>query len=307
MLADKNQLAPILLFVYKRVNELEKTIEALKKNFLAAESELYIYSDSFKNEGDREKVEVVREFIKGIEGFKSVNVKLSRTNKGLANSIIEGVNEALLKHDKVIVLEDDLITTPNFLNYMNEALLKYNNTKTVFSISGYSFNLGINHHYKFDSYFLRRGWSWGWATWGDRWQNIDWTVNDYKKFQFDKAKKKLFATGGSDLNVMLKRQMEGKLDSWAIRWFFHQFKIGGLTLYPTHSKVNNLGFGSEATHTTGSFRRYKPLLDETHDTVFAFPDDISVDTYYETKFRRKTGVVSRLVSKIETYMMKMGL
>jgi hypothetical protein len=140
------------------------------------------------------------------------------------------------------VLEDDLITTQNFLSFMNASLNEYKQKTDVFSISGYSFNLhSTNNEYKESGYFLKRGWSWGWATWADRWNNIDWEVKDYALFIKDTDQQKKFAQGGSDLTDMLQRQMNGKMDSWAIRWFYHQFKVEGVTFYPVYSKIFNIG------------------------------------------------------------------
>jgi len=292
--------APILLFTYKRLNTLKKTVAALKQNSLAGNSDLFIFSDAAKYPEDKETVNQVRAYIKEISGFKSISIIEAKTNKGLANSIIGGVSDVIDNYGQVIVLEDDLITTPNFLFFMNTCLEKFKSSRQVFSISGYSFNLGENNKLKADVYFLNRGWSWGWATWKDRWQDVDWEVNSYPEFIKDSKAKRAFAKGGSDLNKMLEKQMHGNLDSWAIRWFYHQFHIGGLTVYPVLSKIYNEGFDRDATHTTGSGTRYLPLLDTVHKEIFIFPDTVAVTPYYQKKFQLKMGILSRIVSKIET-------
>ena len=297
--------APILIFTYKRLEPLKLTIEALQNNALSAESNLYIFSDGPKAEKDRDQIQKVRSYLSTIAYFKSVTIKESSVNKGLANSIIDGVTEVLKFADKVIVLEDDLLTTPNFLSYMNCALQMYQNTEAVFSISGYSFNLGDEITEPCDSYFLKRGWSWGWATWRDRWQEVDWQVSDYKDFSKDRAKRKAFAEGGSDLNGMLKKQMNGRLDSWAIRWFYHQFKIKGLTLYPVKSKVYNNGFDALATHTNGAGRRYQPLLDNEHLLTFNLPSQVSINDTYNKRFIKKMGITARIRSRLESIFSKL--
>ena len=182
---------------------------------------------------------------------------------------------------------------------MNTALNKYVSEKKVFSISGYSFNLGDNSDVKEDAYFLNRGWSWGWATWNSRWNLVDWDVRNYKAFVNNKTKRKDFAKGGSDLNAMLDKQMQGNLDSWAIRWFYHQFNINGLTLYPIFSKIFNIGFDSVATHTTGSGKRYFPKLDNDHSINLKYPEIINVSAYYQKRFQYKMGIFSRIKSKID--------
>lgn len=303
-----NEMAPILLFTYKRLEALKKTVEALVQNNLALESNLFVFSDGPKSKNDVKQIQEVRSYLKTITGFKKVNIKESPTNKGLANSIITGVSEVMEFSDEVIVLEDDLLTTSNFLVFMNQALKKYKNAERVFSISGYSFDLKQGDDRPNENYFLNRGWSWGWATWKDRWATIDWQVKDYADFKNDKQKKNEFAKGGSDLNKMLRNQMEGSLDSWAIRWFYHQYKVKGLTLYPVYSKVHNVGFDDLATHTTGSNRRYLPLLDNNSGHEIIFPESIEIHPKKQKLFQRKMGVKARIRSKIETiFQAKSGI
>lgn len=295
-------LAPIILFTYKRLDTLELTINALKKNYLAKDSELIIFSDAAKSEKDYKSVLDVRSYLKTINGFHSIKIYESEENKGLANSIIKGVSQVLETYDSVIILEDDLVSSPNFLNFMNLSLEKYINETKVFSISGFSFNMNLDKKLKTDTYFLNRGWSWGWATWKDRWQIIDWEIVDYKEFKKDKQAQKEFSNGGTDLNSMLDKQMLGKLDSWAIRWFYNQFKSKGLTLYPVFSKIFNEGFGEDATHTRGSSKRYLPQFDNKLKMHFSFPENIELKTFAQKRFQQKMGMCARIRSKIETFL-----
>ena len=135
------KLAPICLFTYSRLEETKRTIEALKKNFLAPKSELFIFSDGPKNHETKDKVKAVRDFIKTIDGFKKITIFESKTNEGLAKSIINGVTKVVNEYGKVIVLEDDLLTTPNFLDFMNQALLFFELNLSIYSINGYSLAL----------------------------------------------------------------------------------------------------------------------------------------------------------------------
>jgi hypothetical protein len=294
--------APVLLFTFKRLATLKKAVSALRANQLAPESDLFIFSDQASKADDFAQVRAVRDYLQTIEGFKSIHIIEAAKNKGLASSIIEGVTEIINRYGRVIVLEDDILTTPNFLTFMNAALIKYQRQQNVFSISGYSFNLGVDNAWaqQFDTYFTTRGWSWGWATWKDRWANVDWQVKDYPVFAKNAAEKRKFAEGGSDLNLMLKRQMTGQLDSWAIRWFYHQYKVQGLTLYPLLSKVYNDGFDDMATHTRGANNRYQPLLDETVRYEFAFPDTVGITPIYQKRFQKKLGIRARIISKYQT-------
>ncbi len=298
------KVSPILLFTYLRLDTLTRTISALKKNVLATDSDLYIFSDGPKSETDAQKVKEIRTFLRSITGFKSVSISESPTNKGLANSIISGVSEVMTFSDTVIVLEDDLITTPNFLTYMNSSLDEYQNVSKVFSISGFSFDFGIESKSQEETYFLHRGWSWGWATWKDRWVDIDWAVSDYNTFKKSKTLRKEFKRGGSDVYGMLKRQMEGSLDSWAIRWFYHQFKVNGITLFPLYSKVYNDGFDADATHTIGSNKRYLPHLDKKNSLNVQFPKKVEVKDKYQNLFLKRMGIKARVFSRLETLFVK---
>jgi hypothetical protein len=290
-------LSPIVLFTYNRLDETKKTVEALQKNILAKESELYLYSDSWKNELDSVKVIAVRNFLKEIDGFKSVRIIESSLNKGLANSIIDGVTEVIEKHGKVIVLEDDLITAPNFLNFMNQALNFYEPNKAIFSISGYTFNLSGLKNKNVDFYYGYRAHSWGWATWYDRWESVDWEIKDYKSFIHSKKLKREFARGGADLPQMLKNQMNGKIDSWAIRWCFHQYLKNQLTVFPVKSKIITIGIGKNATHTRNT-RRFETLLDTTFKENFDFNASIELDSTLINQFKAKFSIYNRLVDRL---------
>ena len=297
--------APILLFTFKRLETLKRTVAHLQQNHHAKESDLLIFSDEARHDADRARVDAVRAYLRTIEGFKKIRIIEARQNTGLAHSIINGVSEALGQYGKVIVLEDDLLTTPNFLSFMNQALDRYQDCDPVFSVSGYSFDLAMKKAIPVaDAYFLNRGWSWGWGTWKDRWTHVDWAMQDYRSFSNDPFAKKKFAQGGSDLNGMLRKQMQGKLDSWAIRWFYHQLKTGGLTLYPVLSKVYNDGFDEMATHTRGSNSRYRPVLDDTGQDNFRLPEEVRIDAGYQQKFREKLGVPARIISRLQTIIDK---
>ena len=137
-------IAPIAIFVYKRIDETKKTIEAIKANYLASESELFIFSDNAKNEAEQLKVDLVRNFIRQITGFKKITIYENEINKGLAKSIISGVTLILESYTNVIILEDDLVVTPNFLDFMNASLKFYENEKNIYSVNGFSLKLPIN-------------------------------------------------------------------------------------------------------------------------------------------------------------------
>ncbi|MDZ4532469.1 glycosyltransferase [Bacillus cereus] len=266
-------LAPVIIFVYNRPEHTIQTIEALAKNGLARESNIFIFSDAAKNEESVEKVKVVRNYIDGVEEkkyFKSLTITKAEGNKGLAKSVIHGVSEIISKYGKVIVLEDDLITAPDFLTYMNDALDYYCNLDKVWSISGYNIPIAFPKDYKSEVYYSYRGCSWGWATWKNRWDQVDWDVKDYAEFKSSRRLKNQFNRGGRDMANMLDSQMEGIIDSWAIRWCYAQSKKNLLTVYPVKSRVKNIGLDGSGTH-SGITSHYNVEIDKSF-TKCSFDD-----------------------------------
>lgn len=291
------KFAPIVLFTFKRLDTLEQTIEALRKNKESIHSELYIYSDMSKSLADAGKIDEVRRYIRTIDGFKRVYITEREINYGLARSVIEGVTEIINQYGKVIVLEDDLITSTNFLAFMNNGLEYYEDSDQIFSIAGHTSPIRLKNDCD-DVYFTQRASSWGWATWKDRWTNIQWDVPYYQSFKKDRVAKRSFNKMGSDLSRMLCRQMSGQLDSWAVRWCFHQFQTKQYTVYPTISKVVNIGTGSAATHTKDKIGRFRTFLDTSNKTEFQFTKQVDIDTYYLKQFLKPYSILSRVKHKI---------
>ena len=238
--------APITLFVYNRPEHTRRTVEALKQNRLAKESNLIIFSDSPRSQAQAEQVGEVRAYIRQIEGFNSVIVVERETNLGLARSIIDGVTTIVGKYGRIIVLEDDMVTSPYFLAYMNEALEKYKDDDRVVSIHGYVYPVTQALP---EAFFLPGADCWGWATWSRGWA----CFNSDGQFLLDELKRRKL-THGFDFNgaygysKMLEEQIKGINDSWAVRWYASAFLAGKLTLYPGCSLVHNIGNDSSGTH-----------------------------------------------------------
>ena len=268
-------IAPILLFVYNRLNHTKKTVESLLKNKLAEGSEFFIYSDGSKNNKDEEKVRSVRRFIKGISGFSKIEIIEKEKNFGLAGSVIDGVSQVLNLYDKVIVLEDDIVTSNNFLLFMNKALNFYQKDKNIFSVSGYTYPIGISNSYPYDVFISYRSSSWGWATWKDRWEKVDWRVKDYVSFKQDKNKQIQFNRAGNDFSAMLSSQMRGKIDSWAIRWAYAHFKNNAYCLFPTKPLCKNIGNDSSGTHSSTS-KKYDVELNDEGEQI-RFTDELELN------------------------------
>lgn len=295
---NNTTLAPICLFVYSRLSETKQTVESLQGNMLSSESQLFIFSDGAKSSNSIADVDAVRRYIHTINGFANITIYESDVNKGLANSIISGVTQIVNRFGRVIVLEDDLLLSRNFLCFMNEALDFYENKKKVLNVSGYSFTLNYPTGYKYDVAFSLRFASWGWAIWKDRWELIDWELKDYKFFRWNLFKLLKFSRGGSDLCQMLNRQMDGKIDSWAIRFDYHHYKYDYLDVFPVVSKVQYNGFNTEATHTVKKCNTYDTSLDSSEQSLFSFSDDIRMDASIRRQFYNHYSLWSRLKDKI---------
>lgn len=238
--------SPIALFAYNRPVHLQRTIEALKQNALASESDLYVFSDAPKSIIQANKVIEVREYIRQIRGFKSVTIIERETNFGLARSIIDGVTTIVEKYGRIIVLEDDMVTSPYFLSYMNEALEKYAEDDRVISIHGWLFPTNLILP---ETFFLRGADCWGWASWRRGWE----IFNSDGQYLLDELKRrKLTRTfdynGAYPFTKMLKGQIKGTNNSWAVRWYASAFLAGKLTLYPRLSLLHNIGNDNSGTH-----------------------------------------------------------
>jgi hypothetical protein len=239
-------LAPIALFVYNRPEHTRRTINSLQKNLLAEESRLYIFSDGPKTEADKAKVEEVRQLAKEVTGFKSVKVITRKENLGLANSIISGVTKLVNEYDKVIVFEDDLLSSPYTLQYFNESLNRYTKEEKVMHIGAYMYDLPEKKLP--ETFFYRAATSWGWATWARAWKDFEPDIDKLIQ-QFDKQKIRWFSIEGSmNFWKQMKQFKSGKNDSWAIRWYASIFLKDGLTLNPSHSLIQNIGHDGSGRH-----------------------------------------------------------
>lgn len=269
MMEIAKKYAPIVLFCYKRLDTLIQTVEALQKNYLASESDLIIFSDAAKNDLDLTQVNAVREYIKNIEGFKSIEIHCANENKGLATSIIDGVSLVLIDHEFVIVLEDDLETTPNFLHFMNFALQNYLNSDNIYSIC--AFSIYVKNKSNSDVFLNARATSWGWATWKNQWKQIDFQKERMLSIinKNPALLKKFAKTCGADAPKMLLNALNGKIDSWYIRWVFSNFLENRKAIFPYVSKVNNIGFDINATHCNG-INSYISKLDSEYKIDFKF-------------------------------------
>ena len=241
-----NVLAPIVVFTYNRPEHTQRTLNALLINPLANESDIIIYSDSARTANHNKAVDEVRSYLSELTGFRSIKVIHRDKNFGLAESIIQGVTEVLQQSEKVIVLEDDIVVSPYFLEYMNEALEQFVDDDRVISVHGYVYPVDIELP---EAFFLPGADCWGWATWRRGWA----LFNSNGQYLLDELVRRHLIqefdyNGAYPFLNMLKEQIKGENDSWAVRWYASAFLANKLTLYPGRSLVNNIGNDSSGTH-----------------------------------------------------------
>lgn len=241
--------APVLLFTYNRLSHTQRCVEALLKNHLSSESELFIYSDAAKDIAQQESVKEVRNFIHTIQGFKAITIIERDKNWGLAKNIIDGVTTQVNRYGKIIVLEDDLVVAPFFLQFMNEALETYKDEPKIGHIQACDFTQDPSLP---DTFLIKFTGSWGWATWDRAWKHFN---PNGKELLQEMQKRQL--THAFDMNGkygftrMLRRQIEGKNNSWAIRWNASLFLKDILSLNVGRSLVQNEGFDGSGTNCGG--------------------------------------------------------
>lgn len=293
--------APIVLFAFNRLEPLKACVASLLKNTEAMETDLIVFVDGHRanKEGEAEKVKNVRQFVRSITGFKSVETHFSEVNKGLANSIIGGVTEVFNKYGRVIVLEDDLYVAPTFLSYMNTMLTAYKNDERIMQVSGYSSLIRHPERYHCDHYLSGRAHSWSWGTWKDRWQTVDWEVKDFEELEANKNLQRAFCKYGSDLFGMLKAWKYGRNNSWYIRFDYSMHKQGRYCIAPIRSLVRNDGFGPEATHTS-VYDRYKIDFDADHDKPWIIPEKLEFNEKLAKHAVRYWSIPYRIYGKIMT-------
>jgi len=247
-------LAPIILFAYNRPEHLTRTLAALSDNELASDSILIIYCDGAKKDASKEEqkaIAQVRKIAYAQMWCKELKVVEQTENKGLAESIINGVAEITSKYGKAIVLEDDILTSKFFLRFMNDALNVYEKEDTVLSIGACNFFAhGDNIP---ETFFVPIPDCWGWATWKNRWELFERDGQKLLNLLKEKQLLKAFNLGGRyDFEQMLKDQIEGKNNSWAIRWQALAYIQNKLALYPKKPQSHNIGFGKNSTNTKNS-------------------------------------------------------
>lgn len=250
---------PIAIFAFNRPLHFSRMMDSLKKNEGLDGRDIFVFIDEPRNDEDRPLVKEVC----ALAHTLTANVEsAAAANKGLAASVITGVSKLMDKYGRAIVIEDDLILMPAFLRFMDEALDYYVYDERIFSICGFSLKIDKSAGYSHDIYLSPRSSSWGWATWKNRWDKVDWDVSDFNELKQSLRLRHEFNKGGSDMYSMLKGYIEGRNDSWTIRFCYAQFKNKAYSLHPFRSLVVNDGYGEGATNCRQKYNRFKPAIQD---------------------------------------------
>lgn len=292
---SRSRLAPIGLSVYSRLEHIRKTVAALQCDPLAADSELSIFSDGAAP-GDESKVEEVREFLRGIDGFGKVNHVFRKGNDRVHNNR-GGMRSLLSDHGRMIWLEEDIVIAPGFLSFMNAALDAYESEKTVFSVCGYRPPFALPATYDSDVFVLPRFSAWGFGTWKDRFDLIRMKINrsEYFRFLLNPARIFRFTRGGVDMLEMLHREVHGATDALDVKIFFQQFNLGMCTVYPSRFLASNVGHDGTGLHCVRS-SRFDVELQDSGAYEFAMPRTLEFDSDILQANRRfrNPGIVRKL-------------
>lgn len=308
MIEKYSEYAPVLLFVYNRPIHTKRILSSLEACDGKQNHDLFIFADGMKDEASEENkknIVRVRKIIKRYESsstFKNCVCKEAYTNKGLANSIIQGVSDIISRYGTVIVLEDDLIVKKDFLDYMQRGLEYYRRQKKVGAISGFTFSIPkiqISNH---DVYMSKTGNSWGWATWVDRWVGTDWDVKTYQSFKDNVKKRAAFDKTQAGISKMLDMQMNGEIDSWAVRWDYSFFLRGLYTIYPKHSRIINTGLDGSGVHCSDigkNIGRFE-LYEQNKHLEYKDIDKLMDYTKITSEYSSGEGEMIQMIRKLKT-------
>lgn len=289
--------APVVLFAYNRPEHLRRCIASLQANALAAESELFVFSDGPKGEADREAVAAVRRCLRGVAGFRRVSVVERAANMGLAPNVISGVTDVVGRYGRVIVLEDDLVVAPHFLRFMNDALEVYKDEERVGHIQACDFT----HAPLPDTFLIQWTGSWGWATWERAWRlfNPDGAAL-LRELEERGLSRRFDFNGAYPFTRMLRRQAAGRNSSWAIRWNASLFLRGVLSLNVGKSLVANAGFDGSGTHCGGGGLYHSDLWTGPLPVAPIAPveEERAARRAYEAYYRRTNGFWAKAARRI---------
>jgi hypothetical protein len=301
----RNQLAPIVLFVYNRPEHTRQTLEALSANHLAKESKLYVFCDAPRDLSAAESaaVQQTRKVVESKAWCGDVSIRYRTENVGLAENIVSGLNEVLELHDRVIVLEDDIVTSKGFLKYMNESLVLYEKSKEVMHISAYMYP--VSNRILNGTIFLKILSCWGWGTWKRAWCNYSNDLNYFLGQLQDKSTIQRFnIKGHATFYDQLLLNYNGKIRTWAVRWYASWYFQGGYSLFPKTTLVVNIGHDGSGQNSATSnaycpnyvaeFIEVEPVKLKENKYYLK-----KIDSFYARVYHRKKSMIKRVYARLK--------
>jgi len=298
-----DKLAPVILFVYNRPETTERTLQALRANDLAATSRLFVFADGPKPDAGSatlEAIAAVRKVVRAEAWCGEVELVEREDNLGLAASVIAGVTEIIGRYERVIVLEDDLLTAPGFLTFMNDGLRKYATEPKIFGLTG--FKAPSKRPKGYNTFFLPVMSSWSWATWRDRWETVSFDGPALLREVKRSGPTSQLDLNGYPFGAMLENQVAGRINSWAIRFYASMFLQERWFMYPSWSLVRNIGFGGDATHTQNKHFLERVGVEVDHLQVDSPP--LTINRVVKRSFRLGYGY---LRGKVNGLLRRLGL
>jgi hypothetical protein len=283
----------IALFVYDRPEHTERVLNGLQQNDVG---HVYIFSDGAENSQDEQSVRRVREIVTNVDWCETTIIS-HEDNLGLAKSLITGISRVFEDHEQIIVLEDDCLPATNFVSFMKTSLKRYASNEQVMNVNGYSPPIDIPTRYSDDVYFTHRSSSWGWGTWESAWSEFNQNPFSIKELKenSDRIKQEVNKAGG-DLYPMMRKQLKGQIDSWAVWWSYAIASNDGLCVNPINSKIKNIGFDGTGTH-TGATDKYNVEIDSTPVNELHFPDEPFINENINLRYNKYISGGSRNVIK----------
>lgn len=289
-----SQFAPIALFAYRRTVHLAAVLDSLEQCPEFAASPVYVFSDGPRDPAAAADVDAVRRML-AARARPNMTVVQAPHNRGLANSVIAGVNDLCERYGRAIVIEDDLIVSPALLTWFNSALEHYRDDTMVWQVSGHQFP-APQFGDRPSGMFLNLSTSWGWATWARAWRGFDVSSEGWNALLCDRALQRKFDLDDSyPYTDMLERQMHGMVDSWAIRWWWSMFRARALGLFPPRTLVSNIGEDRTATHRPSRLVRFLqpmkavPVMEMVPDFPPAIAPDLAAQQAVQAYLRRTRG------------------
>lgn len=303
-------LAPVVLFTYKRLSITKRVIDSLRDNEECSKTDLIVYSDGPKRVSDNCEVEGVRRYLEGLTGFKSIGLIYRDKNLGLAQSFIQGITDTLTQYEKAIFLEDDNLLSKHFLSFMNEALNQYKDNERVICVTGYSWPLWPARK---RPYFLRGAETWSMGTWRRGWSYFNGDGGALLRELNRRNLVKAFRRDRFGFYEMLKRQVMGEIDSWGVRWWASAYVNDMYCLYPHKPLCVSIGYGEDSVHCSSYSPLFRKRSDLAREPINDFPKtvfekfQVSFAIWLMNKSLSFRNRLSRVQGEIKTLVSKNGI